>query len=186
MKKISLLVLVCVFTLLMGGCTRSVESTPAEDSSEAVSEISEVQSDMPEPAEQVTEFHEQNDRPQSSQISNVTPPGESEDIDQELGNLMTMFYTAYFNKDIDTIEQFLAEGFQDDVSVVGNEISSLEDVEIIEVKGWKNVVNKDNIGDECELSLEFKFPNEDSYTYLTVDVIKEDSSWKITWYGLEK
>lgn len=51
MKKISLLMLICVFTLLMGGCTRSGESTPAEDSSEAVSDIQEVQNDMPESAE---------------------------------------------------------------------------------------------------------------------------------------
>ena len=121
--------------------------------------------------------------PRYSPIQSVEP---SDGIDQELENLMILFYTAYFNKDIGTIEQYLAEGYQGDVSVVGNEINSPEDVEILEVKGWKNAINKDNIGDECELSLEFKFPNEDSYTYLTVDFIKEDSGWKITWYGLEK
>ena len=121
--------------------------------------------------------------PQYSPIQSVEP---SDDIDQELENLMTLFYEAYFNKDIDTIEQYLAEGYQGDISVVGNEVNSLEDVEIIEVKGWKNAINKDNIGDECELSLEFKLPNEDSYTYLTVDFIKEDSGWKIAWYDIEK
>ena len=125
--------------------------------------------------------------PQPSQISNVAPSGESEDYkDQALESLMTLFYTAYFNKDIDTIGQYLAGDYHGNVSVAGNEISSLEDVEIIEIKGWKNTIDKDNIGDECELSLECIFPNEDSYTYLTVGFIKEDSGWKITWYGLEK
>lgn len=121
--------------------------------------------------------------PQYSLIPIVEP---ADGINQELENLMTLFYTAYFNKDIDTIEQYLTEGYQGDVSVVGSEIGSLEDVEIIEVKGWENAINKDSIGDKCELSLEFKYSNEDSYTYLTVDFIKEDSGWKITWYGLEK
>ena len=121
--------------------------------------------------------------PRYSPIQSVEP---SDGIDQELANLMTLFYTAYFNKDIGTIEQYLAEDYQGDVSVAGNEINSLEDVEIIEVKGRKNAINRDNIGNECELSLECRFPSEDSYTYLTVDFIKEDSGWKITWYGLEK
>lgn len=43
----------------MGGCTGNAESAPTEDSSGAVSEIPEVQNDMPEPAEQDIEFSEQ-------------------------------------------------------------------------------------------------------------------------------
>ena len=121
--------------------------------------------------------------PQYSPIQSVEP---SDGIDQELENLMTMFYTAYFNKDIDAVEQYLSEDYQGDVSVVGNEINSPEDIEILEIKGWKNAINKDNVGDECELSLECRFPNEDSYTYLTVGFIREESGWKIIWYGLEK
>lgn len=116
----------------------------------------------------------------------VALPGEPADYkDPELEDLMTLFYTAYFNKDIDTIEQCLAEDYQGNVSFM-SEVSSLEEVEILEIKGWKNAVNLGNIGDECELSLEFILPNEDSLTYLTVDFIKEDTGWKIRWYGLEK
>lgn len=103
----------------------------------------------------------------------------------DLKDLMTLFYTAYFNKDIDTIEQCLAEDYQGNVSFM-SEVSSLDEVEILEIKGWGNAVNLGNIGDECELSLEFILPNEDSLTYLTVDFVKEDKGWKIRWYGLEK
>ena len=56
MKKIGLLVSIYMSALLMGGCAKSVESTPTEDSSEAVSGVPEVQDDMPEPAEQDTEL----------------------------------------------------------------------------------------------------------------------------------
>ena len=56
MKKIDLLASICMFTLLMGGCAENVESTPVEDSSEAVSDVPEVQDDMPEPVEQDTEL----------------------------------------------------------------------------------------------------------------------------------
>lgn len=104
---------------------------------------------------------------------------------QELEDLMTQFYTAYFNKDIDTVEQCLAGDYQGNVSFM-SEVSSLEEVEIFDIKGWASAANKGNIGDECELSLEFILPNEDSRTYLTVDFVKEDTGWKIRWYGLEK
>lgn len=56
MKKVSLLALICMFALWLGGCAKNVESTPAKDSSEAVSESPEVQNDVPKPAEQDTEI----------------------------------------------------------------------------------------------------------------------------------
>lgn len=116
----------------------------------------------------------------------IALPGEPANYkDPELEDLMTLFYTAYFNKDIDTIEQCLAGDYQGNVSFM-SEVSSLNEVEILEIKGWGNAVNLGNIGDECELSLEFILPNEDSLTYLTVDFVKEDTGWKIRWYGLEK
>lgn len=116
----------------------------------------------------------------------IALPGEPANYkDPELEHLMTLFYTAYFNKDIDTIEQCLAGDYQGNASFM-SEVSSLDEVEILEIKGWGNAVNLGNIGDECELSLEFILPNEDSLTDLTVDFVKEDTGWKIRWYGLEK
>ena len=56
MKKIGILALICVFVLLMSGCTGNAESALVEDSSEAVSDIPKVQNDMPEPAGQDVEL----------------------------------------------------------------------------------------------------------------------------------
>lgn len=56
MKKIGILASICMFTMLINGCAKNVESTPVEDSFEAVSDIPEVQNDMPEPAEQEAEL----------------------------------------------------------------------------------------------------------------------------------
>ena len=56
MKKIGLLASICMFTMLISGCAKNVESTSAEDSSEAVSEIPATQNDVPEPAEEEAEF----------------------------------------------------------------------------------------------------------------------------------
>ena len=42
MKKIGLLASICMFVLLLGGCAANVESTPEEDSSEAVSDEPEI------------------------------------------------------------------------------------------------------------------------------------------------
>ena len=42
MKKIGILAPICMFTMLISGCSKNVESTPVEDSSEAVSDESEV------------------------------------------------------------------------------------------------------------------------------------------------
>ena len=56
MKKTGFLVSTCMFTLLLGGCAGNAESTPVEDSAEVVSDIQEVQNDMPESAEGETEL----------------------------------------------------------------------------------------------------------------------------------
>ena len=103
---------------------------------------------------------------------------------QELGNIMTLFYTAYFNKDTETVRQYLAQSFGGKIWF-SDEIDSLEEVEIFGIKGLDSSMQA-NVGDECELSLEFRLPNEDSLTYLTVGFVKEDIGWKVGYYGMEK
>ena len=56
MKKIGLLASICMFTLLIGGCAKNVESTLVEDSSEIVSDIPAAQNDVPDPAEEDAEL----------------------------------------------------------------------------------------------------------------------------------
>lgn len=107
----------------------------------------------------------------------------SEDA-QNLENIMTAFCTAYFEGNVDAVKGYLAESFKGDIEVHGNNTSMAE----LDIKGIKGLdpQTEAKSGDACVLSLEFSYPNEDSYTYLTVEFLKEGAEWKIASYGLEK
>lgn len=109
----------------------------------------------------------------------------SEDA-KELENIMTAFCTAYFEGEAnaDTINQYLSEAFEGDLESQ-NVIYSMDELTIKGIKGLDTEMEA-KIGDTCTLSLEFAYPNEDSYTYLTVEFTKESDGWKILSYGLEK
>ncbi len=100
----------------------------------------------------------------------------------ELKNSMKSFCTAYFAGDVDTIEQFLSESYEGNVE---SDSSEGNEPVIHKIKGLDSDIEAD-IGDSCILSLEFNYPDEDSYTYLTVTFRKENDGWKIESYGLEK
>ena len=91
MKKIGLLVSICTFTLLMGGCAKNVESTPTEDSSEAVSDISEVQNNMTEPAKQDIELSSKN---------NPIPLQEVEQVVEKIYDVQSDTYETSIETDI--------------------------------------------------------------------------------------
>ena len=95
---------------------------------------------------------------------------------------MTMFYTAYFNKDRETLQGCFADSFDGRIDFI-NEINSVDEIEIIGIKGLESGIQYDA---GAIMSLEFVFPNEDSYSYLTVGVIKDNGVWKVEWYGVEK
>lgn len=99
-----------------------------------------------------------------------------------LREVMTAFYTAYFDGDTETISQYLADSFSGTPEVY-DAPETAEDVEIREIRGL-DAVPED--ASECGLSLVFVEPGDDSYTYLAVDFVKENGSWKVNFYGLEK
>lgn len=66
-----------------------------------------------------------------------------------------------------------------------NDPDHADEVQINELKGVADDLTG-NVGDECVASLEFRDPGENSYTYLTVEFVKEESGWKIRYYGVEK
>lgn len=104
---------------------------------------------------------------------------------RKLERIMTLFYTAYFDGDVDTIKQYLVKDYQWNPDVYEDPQHASE----VEIKGIKglNGIDELNIEDQYEVSLEFRAPNEDSFTYLsTVFVYDIDGSWKISFYGLEK
>lgn len=120
------------------------------------------------------------DRDDKYKITAINPP--RPDDARELEDFMTMFYTAYFNKERETLQRCFADSFDGRIDLI-NEINSVDDIEIIGIKGLDSWIPDDA---EVILSLEFLFPNEDSYSYLTAGLIKDNGVWKVEWYGLEK
>ncbi|MCH5255267.1 MAG: hypothetical protein J1F41_10115 [Lachnospiraceae bacterium] len=102
----------------------------------------------------------------------------------EIKSIMNTFAAAYFEGDTDTIQQYLVDAYEWDVDVY-DAPDSADEVQINALKGIADDL-AGNVGDECVASLEFLNPGEDSYTYLTVEFVKEESGWKIRYYGLEK
>lgn len=92
------------------------------------------------------------------------------------------FLNAYFNADTDSLKDYLIEPYGWDIEVYdGNavEISSLS------LKGLAEIPEME-VGAACVVSAEFKrTAQDDSYRYLTIELIKETAGWKISFYGLE-
>ena len=102
----------------------------------------------------------------------------------EVEGMMDAFVEAYFAGDVDTIEQYLSESYGQEVEVY----SDPEHADEVQISAIRSAGSDPvgNIGDECEMSLEFMNPGEDSFSYLTVSFVKEESGWKVSFYGLEK
>jgi beta-lactamase regulating signal transducer with metallopeptidase domain len=107
----------------------------------------------------------------------------------ELEELMTKFYVAYFSGDTDTIKSLMVDDYKSNPIMNDNldvyDTDKLSDIEIRQIKGLANI-DEENLYEPHNLSLELFMPNDDSLTYLTAELVNEDSSWKIDWYGLEK
>lgn len=136
--------------------------------------------------------------PEESVFKNTTDTKEAsaqtttEEVLQEVKDIMVAFYTAYFDAegDADKLQPYLSETFADEVELYhdiepNSTIYSADDLDIHEIKTQSSDI-RGTVGDKCILSLEFRFPDEDSLTYLTTKFVRESSGWKITSYGLEK
>lgn len=106
------------------------------------------------------------------------------DVSRELEGLMTMFYQAYFAGDVDTIRGLVIKDYIWSLDVYGD-LDHADEVEILKLKGPKAVIVQ-NYPDSYDMSLEFRIPSEDSLTYLSATWVKEDDTWRIEFYGLEK
>lgn len=106
------------------------------------------------------------------------------DNNSEIEDIVNALADAYFAADIDMIQQYLVNPYKWTIDVYNNP-DQADEVNIIEIKGIPDNL-AGNVGDECVVSLEFKNPGEDSFTYLTIELIKDEDSWKVEYYGLEK
>lgn len=107
----------------------------------------------------------------------------SEDV-QNIEELIRNFLKAYFEGNSDNLKQYLATSFEGDIAVYYN-IDATDDVYINALKGLEDVTEK-NVNESCVVYLEYKESEEDdTYKYLTMELIKEEAGWKIQFYGVE-
>ena len=106
------------------------------------------------------------------------------DNNSEIKYIVKAVADAYFAADTDMMQQYLVNPYKWTIDVYNNP-DRADEISILEVKGIPDNL-AGNIGDECVVSLEFKNPGEDSFTYLTIELIKDEGSWKVKYYGLEK
>lgn len=100
---------------------------------------------------------------------------------QEILLLSKEFSTAYFNNDVDSLKQYLSDSYSGEI----DGFPGGEGVLVNSVKGLKDFENKE-MKDSCSMAIEFKErETDDFYQYLTMELVKEESGWKIEFYGLE-
>lgn len=91
------------------------------------------------------------------------------------------FCTAYFDGNIEEINNYLAGSYEGDISV----LNSAEEVSDISVKGLAKIKNA-QIGDGYTVYCEFKLnAQSDTFQYLTIEFIKQEDGWKAQSYSLE-
>lgn len=100
---------------------------------------------------------------------------------REIQRVAEAFATAYFSKDTEEMKQYLTDPFEWDVEVYDDE----ETPSSLLLKGL-SAVGDEADGSTRTVSLKFKSsPQSDSFLYLTIELIKQEGSWKIYFYGLE-
>lgn len=100
-----------------------------------------------------------------------------------LEEITSEFASAYFEGDIDTLQSFLIDSYDEDITVY-TEPSIPSDYLI---KGLDNIGNK-KVGETCEVWVEFTPDSGEFAGYhvnLTLNMIQEKDGWKVASYGLE-
>lgn len=101
---------------------------------------------------------------------------------QKIRAALENFAEAYFDGDVDAVQKFLASTYEGDVEIYEGTgvISDLT------VKGLSDTDAKKIENGTCTVSIEFRDSNyEDMFLYLTCILVKEQSEWKIQFYGIE-
>lgn len=187
MKKRYAIITTLLLTAFLAGCQEAKNGGSAMDSNEETqSSMLEADAEFPEAilekSSADTAILVSNNGQVSWDIQKVEEIVEPiNETAQELEELMTSFGQTYFNGDIDTIEKFLVNDYQWGIETF--EFTAQAD--IVGINGLQQI-DEQQLLDHYELSMQFRFPGEDSLTYLSVAWEKEGDDWKVSGYGLEK
>ena len=117
--------------------------------------------------------------PTAEPTAEPTPlPENPETEDQILNNFLADFTRAYFFGTAEDVQPFLSADFQGPVEAYqGGEPSGIE---------TRLLFPQENDPSRYVASIQFIAGDEDSYTYLSIDLVNTAEGWKVAFYGLEK
>lgn len=106
---------------------------------------------------------------------------EEEDPLKEARTLMEDFSKAYFANDTDSIKQYLADSYSGD----GKGFPGDKGAVVESIKESMDAQNA-QVGENYTGAVQFKErETDDYYQYLTIELVREESGWKVISYGLE-
>lgn len=108
-----------------------------------------------------------------------TPQPENPETEEQiLNNFLEDFTRAYFYGTAEDVQTFLSADFQGPVDAYqGGEPSGIE---------TRLLFPQEDDPSRYVASIQFVAGDEDSYTYLSIDLVNTDAGWKVAFYGLEK
>ena len=117
--------------------------------------------------------------PNAEPTPEPTPQPENPETEEQLlNNFLENFTRAYFYGTAEDVQPYLAADFQGPVEAYqGGEPSGIE---------TRLLFPQENDPSRYVASIQFIAGDEDSYTYLSIDLVNTDAGWKVAFYGLEK
>lgn len=108
-----------------------------------------------------------------------TPQPENPETEEQiLNNFLENFTRAYFYGTAEDVQTYLSADFQGPVDAYqGGEPSGIE---------TRLLFPQEDDPSRYVASIQFVAGDEDSYTYLSIDLVNTDEGWKVAFYGLEK
>lgn len=108
-----------------------------------------------------------------------TPQPENPETEEQiLNNFLEDFVRAYFYGTAEDLRPYLSADFQGPVEAYqGGEPSGIE---------TRLLSPQENDPSRYVASIQFVAGDEDSYTYLAIDLVNTEDGWKVDFYGLEK
>ena len=98
--------------------------------------------------------------------------------DTEAGKIALEFADVYFYGGAEDIEPWLVDDYQWGVDTYDSEAPT--DILL------QYVFPSENEENLWSASIRFRMGNEDSFTYLVLDLVQGDEGWKVSFYGLDK
>lgn len=149
---------------------------------------SNVQPTSPAEKAEIIASSEDDKRAEESNVSLAeNKQAEESNLSQEelvsLKNLAETFSAAFFTGDTATLKKYLVKDFEYKIEVY-DKTDRWDKVIVNAIKGLDNFKENDLSGTISVEYWEAEF--DDSFTYLTIELRKENADWKVSSYGLEK